>query len=109
VNDGLGDCSEKPKGEARFLPPGEPRRFSTRIWVFTDENGFKVVKLGPLGALALALLIGLTLFLGVVFLTSAVLALVPICAGLALAAYCSGGRWRLLVRRSRPDKRDEIL
>jgi len=98
VNEVLGDDAEKPREEPVALPPGEPRRFSTRIWVFTDENGFKVIKLGPLGALSLALMTGLVLFLGVVFLTSAVLALVPICVGIALAAYCSGGRWKLIWR-----------
>jgi hypothetical protein len=103
VDEGLGDCGEKPSGKVTYLPPGEPRRFSTRVWVFTDENGHKVVKLGPLGALALALLIGLTLFLGVMLLTSAVLVLVPLIAVLALAAYLSGGRWRLFIRRNRSD------
>ncbi len=77
-------------GRVEIIPPDAPYRDQSRVWIASGSHRVKIVKLGPLGSLLMAIAIGLVLLLGLAFLTSAFLILVPIVALLAAAAYISG-------------------
>jgi hypothetical protein len=87
--DNLPDDDEQ-SGRVEIIPPDAPFHDHSRVWVASGSHRVKIVKLGPFGSLMTALAIGLVLLLGVVFLTSAFLILVPVVALLAAAAYISG-------------------
>ena len=73
-----------------IIPPDAPYRDHSRVWVASGSHRIKIVKLGPFGSLVMAIAIGLVLLMGLFFLTSAFLILVPVVALLAAAAYISG-------------------
>ena len=77
-------------GRIEILPPEAPSRDQSRIWIASGTRHVKIVNLGPFGSLLMAVAVGLVLLLGLVFLTSAFLILIPVAALLAAAAYVSG-------------------
>jgi hypothetical protein len=76
--------------EIEILPPSPPRPESrTRIWI-GGTNGVKVIKVGPVGAALLALGFAVVMALGFIFLTSAMIVLLPIVLVLAAISYLTG-------------------
>jgi hypothetical protein len=80
----------EPQSSIEIIPPGEETREPSRIWIMNGSHSVKIVRLGPLGSLFMAVAIGLILLLGLAFFASAFLILVPVAALLAGAAYLSG-------------------
>jgi hypothetical protein len=85
------DRIETPRGRVEILPPEEDQSSSGRFSYSTGYGTIKVVKLGPVGSALLALAVGVVLLCGFVFLSGALLFLLPIvgllAAGAALSAF----------------------
>lgn len=85
------------KGEFEILPPFKEREPGAgRIFYSTGRGSVKIVRLGPFGAIALMLGIGLVLSFSFLFLSGLLLLLVPLAVLGAAGAYLSGGFRRLL-------------
>jgi hypothetical protein len=81
------DQVETPRGRVEILPPEDDRSSSGRY--STGYGTIKVVKLGPVGSVLLALAVGVVLLCGFVFLSGALLFLLPIVGLLAAGAAVS--------------------
>jgi len=81
---------EAPKGRVDILPPEDDQSPAGRISYSTGYGTIKIVKLGPFASALLALAIGLVLVFGLIFLSGALLFLLPILALLAGGAALSG-------------------
>jgi hypothetical protein len=80
--------------EIEILPPSPPRsdprsQSRARIWI-GGTNGVRVIKVGPVGAALLALGFAVVMALGFIFLTSAMIVLLPIVLVLAAISYLTG-------------------
>jgi hypothetical protein len=76
--------------EIEILPPPPPRSgMRSRTWI-GGANGVKVIKVGPVGAALLALGFAVVMALGFIFLTSAMIVLLPIVLVLAVISYLTG-------------------
>jgi hypothetical protein len=84
---------ETPRGRIEILPPEDDRSSSGR---FAYSAGYgkikiiKLIKLGPFASVALALAVGLVLLFGFIFLSGALLFLLPIIGLVAAGAALSG-------------------
>ncbi len=82
---------ETPKGPIEILPPREDERPISSGFVYSSGFGrVKIVKLGPLASLALFVAICAAMTLGFVFLSGALLFILPIAGLLAAGAALSG-------------------
>jgi hypothetical protein len=93
------DQIETPRGVVEILPPEEPRSSNGRVFYSTGHGTIRIVKLGPFASVLLALAVGLVLLAGFVFLSGALLFLLPIVgllmAGAALSGFLSNPFRRL--------------
>jgi hypothetical protein len=80
---------EGPRGRVEILPP-EEEQSSGRFSYSTAYGTIKIVKLGPFASLLLALAAGVILLCGLIFLSGALLFLLPIVGVLATGAVLSG-------------------
>jgi len=79
--------SRPSKHEVEILPPlKEDRGF----YYSTTRGTVKIVRLGPLGSLAVALTVGLVLALGFLFLSGMFLLLIPVVLLGGVGAYLAG-------------------
>jgi hypothetical protein len=82
---------ETPRGPVEILPPEGDQPSSERHSYSTGYGTIKIVKLGPFASVLLALAIGVVLLCGFIFLSGALLFLLPIvgllAAGAALSAF----------------------
>lgn len=81
--------AEEPRGRVEIIPPGAETR--ANLWISTGSHQFKIVKLGPIGSILLALTIGALSVMGLIFLTGVFLVLIPVLVVLAIVAYLFGG------------------
>ena len=81
---------ETPKGRVDILPPEDDQTPAGRISYSTGYGTIKIVKLGPFASVLLALAVGFALLFGLVFLSGALLFLLPILGLLAAGAALSG-------------------
>lgn len=81
--------ADKLKGRIEIIMPGEEHS-AIRVWVATNSNAIKVVKLGPLQSFAV--LVGLLIFLwlGFLFMSGVLLIMVPLVIVIAAGAYLIG-------------------
>jgi hypothetical protein len=98
---------ERPRAEPEIIPPGGDDRQSeasaTHIRVFVDGGGIhhiRVSRLGPLGILVLALMIGILLAIVLILVLGAFLIWIPL-VGLVVAAAIISGLLRTHFRRPR--------
>jgi hypothetical protein len=85
------------KGEAEILPPLDDRpKMAGRIFYSTGEGSVRIVRLGPLGAIALMGGFGLVLAFSLLFLSGLLMLLVPLAVIGGAVAYLTGGFRRLL-------------
>ena len=93
------DRVETPRGRVEILPPEDDQPSSGRFSYSTGYGTIKIVKLGPFASVLLALAIGVVLLCGFIFLSGALLFLLPIvgllAAGAALAGFLSNPFRRL--------------
>ena len=87
---------ERPPGRVEILPPEDKLHSSGRIFYSSNFGSVKIVKLGPLASAAVAVGALIVLALGFLFLSGALLLLIPLTLILgALAFFSRGfGRWR---------------
>ena len=83
------------QSEPEIIPPGEPLRPRSPIWVFQDGSAFRyrrvrIARPGPLALLLLGMAVGAGLLLAIVLLLGAVLLWLPLLAVIAVAAIFSG-------------------
>lgn len=83
------DRIETPRGPVEILPPEDKQSSSGRYSYSTGYGTVKIVKLGPFASVLLALTIGVVLLGGFIFLSGALLFLLPIVGLLAAAAALS--------------------
>ncbi|MGA8171620.1 MAG: hypothetical protein WB816_12435 [Methylocystis sp.] len=81
---------ETPKGRVEILPPEDQESPPGRYDYSTSYGTIKIVKLGPFGSVLLALGLGLMLLCGFIFLSGALLFLLPLVGLLAAGAALSG-------------------
>ncbi len=81
---------ETHKGRIEILPPEDDRSSSGRVAYSTGYGTIKIVKLGPFASVALALAVGIVLLFGFIFLSGALLFLLPIIGLVAAGAALSG-------------------
>lgn len=81
--------AEEPKGRVEIIMPGEEQS-AMRVWVATSSSGVKIVKLGPLQSLAVAIGLLLILWLGFLFLSGVFLIIAPFAIVIAAGAYIAG-------------------
>jgi|SRR6266481_7219414 len=88
---------EKPRAEPEIIPPGgddrESESSAVHIRVFVDGGGIRnihVSRLGPLGILVLALMIGILLAIMLVLVLGAFLIWIPLVVLVVAAAIISG-------------------
>ncbi|MBY6244024.1 hypothetical protein [Methylosinus sp. Sm6] len=81
--------AEEPTPEIEILPPPPRSGTRSRIWI-GGTKGVKVIKIGPVGSVLLALAFAVILALGFIFLTSAFLVLLPVVLVLAAISYLTG-------------------
>ena len=83
--------SQKPdnlnKGEVEILPPEREEPSFGRVFYSSGRGNVKIVKLGPLGGVFLALAMGVMLMLGFLFLGSLLAILMPLVAIGGVGAY----------------------
>ena len=84
------DRIETPRGPIEILPPEDGQTSSGRFSYSTGHGTIKIVKLGPFASMLLALALGVVLLCGFVFLSGALLFLLPIVGLLAAGAALSG-------------------
>jgi hypothetical protein len=84
------DRVETPRGPVEILPPEDEQSASGRFSYSTGHGTIKIVKLGPFASVLLALAVGVALLCGFVFLSGALLFLLPIIGLLAAGAALSG-------------------
>lgn len=84
------DQVETPRGAVEILPPEESRSSSDRVFYSTGHGTIRIVKLGPFASVLLALAVGVVLLCGFIFLSGALLFLLPIVGLLAAGAALSG-------------------
>ena len=84
------DRVETPRGPVEILPPEDDQPSSGRFSYSTGYGTIKIVKLGPFASVLLALAIGVVLLCGFIFLSGALLFLLPIVGLLAAGAALSG-------------------
>jgi hypothetical protein len=82
--------AETPRGRVEILPPEDDQSPQGRISYSTGYGTIKIVKLGPFASVLLALAVGLVLVFGLIFLSGALLFLLPILGLLAAGAALSG-------------------
>lgn len=82
--------AEKPSAEVEIIPPGARTDAGSRIWISTGSHRIKVIKLGPIGSILMALAFAVALALGFIFLTGVFLALVPIVLVVGAIFYLTG-------------------
>jgi hypothetical protein len=84
------DKFETPKGPIEILPPEHEDRPVSGGFAYSSGFGrVKIVKLGPLTSLALFIAISMILALGFIFLSGALLFILPIAGLLAAGAAAS--------------------
>ena len=83
------DRVETPRGRVEILPPEDDQSSSGRIYS-TGYGTIKIVKLGPFASVLLALTVGVVLLCGFIFLSGALLFLLPVVGLLAAGAALSG-------------------
>jgi hypothetical protein len=81
---------EAPRGRVEILPPGDEQSSSGRFSYSSGYGTIKIVKLGPFASVLLALAVGVVLLCGFIFLSGALLFLLPIVGLLAAGAALSG-------------------
>ena len=84
------DRVETPRGRVEILPPEDDQSSSGRFSYSTGHGTIKIVKLGPFASVLLALAVGVVLLCGFIFLSGALLFLLPIVGLLAAGAALSG-------------------
>ncbi len=84
------DQVETPRGRVEILPPEDEQSSSGRFSHSTGYGTIKIVKLGPFASVLLALAVGVALLCGFVFLSGALLFLLPVVGLLAAGAALSG-------------------
>jgi len=84
------DRVETPRGRVEILPPEDDQPPSGRFSYSTGYGTIKIVKLGPFASVLLALTVGVVLLCGFIFLSGALLFLLPIVGLLAAGAALSG-------------------
>ena len=84
------DRVETPRGRVEILPPEDDQSSSGRYSYSTGYGTIKIVKLGPFASVLLALAVGVVLLCGFIFLSGALLFLLPIVGLLAAGAALSG-------------------
>jgi hypothetical protein len=90
VNDKHKDRPESFKGDVEILPP-EDGRASSGGYAYSFGHGtIKIVKLGPLASAFVGLAVCGALFLGFLFLSGALLLLLPVLGLLIVAAALAG-------------------
>jgi len=87
---------EKPRAEPEIIPPSrddrQPRSYTARIRMFVNDDGARhiyVARLGPLGILLIALMIGIFFAFMLVLLLGAFLIWIPLVGLLVAAAILS--------------------
>jgi hypothetical protein len=95
--------AEKPRAEPEIIPPNRDDRQSgtVRIRVFADGNSVRhvyIARLGPLGVLMLALMIGILFVMILVLLVGAFLIWIPL-VGMLVAAGITSSLLRGYFRR----------
>ena len=83
------DRVETPRGRVEILPPEDDQSSSGRIHS-TGYGTIKIVKLGPFASVLLAMAVGVVLLCGFIFLSGALLFLLPVVGLLAAGAALSG-------------------
>ena len=78
TEDNSNRVEEAPKGRVDILPPEDDQSPAGRISYSTGSGTIKIVRLGPFASVFLALAIGLVLVFGLIFLSGALLFLLPI-------------------------------
>jgi hypothetical protein len=81
--------AEGPPPEIEILPPPPRSGTRSRIWI-GGKSGVKVIKVGPVGAALLTLAFAVIMALGFIFLTSAMIVLLPIVLAFAAISYLTG-------------------
>jgi hypothetical protein len=96
---------EKPRAEPEIIPPihddRQSRSGTARIRVFADGNSIRhvyIARLGPLGVLMIALMIGILFTVILVLLVGALLIWIPL-VGLLVAAAITSSQLRGYFRR----------
>ena len=84
------DRVEFPRGRVDILPPDDKQSPSGDVSYSSAYGTIKFIRLGPFAGTLLAMAIGLVLLLGFVFLSGALLFLLPIIGLLAAGAAVSG-------------------
>ena len=84
------DRVETPRGRVEILPPEDDQPSSERFSYSTGYGTIKIVKLGPFASVLLALAVGVVLLCGFIFLSGALLFLLPVVGLLAAGAALSG-------------------
>ena len=84
------DRVETPRGRVEILPPEDDQPSSGRFSYSTGYGTIKIVKLGPFASVLLALAVGVVLLCGFIFLSGALLFLLPVVGLLAAGAALSG-------------------
>jgi hypothetical protein len=82
---------ERPPGRIEILPPEDEVHSSGRIFYSSNFGSVKIVKLGPLASAAVAVGALAALALGFVFLSGALLLLIPLTLILGALAFLSRG------------------
>lgn len=86
------EAEERP-AEIEIFPPSSPSPprsgVRSRVWI-AGTDGVKVIKVGPVGSILLALAFAVIVALGFIFLTSAFLVLLPVVLALAVISYLTG-------------------
>ena len=98
---------EKPRAEPEIIPPSRNERpsgsYTARIRMFVNDDGARhiyVARLGPLGILLIALMIGILVAFMLVLVLGAFLIWIPL-VGLLVAAAIISGSLRRYFRRPR--------
>ena len=84
------DNVETPRGDIEILPPEHDQSSSGRVLYSAGHGTIKIIKLGPFASVLLALAVGVVLLCGFIFLSGALLFLLPIVGLLAAGAALSG-------------------
>ena len=84
------DRGETPRGRVEILPPEDDQPSSGRFSYSTGYGTIKIVKLGPFASVLLAMAVGVVLLCGFIFLSGALLFLLPVVGLLAAGAALSG-------------------
>lgn len=84
------DRVETPRGRIEILPPEDDQPSSGRFSYSTGYGTIKIVKLGPFASVLLAMAVGVVLLCGFIFLSGALLFLLPVVGLLAAGAALSG-------------------